>query len=324
MTRDYRPTAGGLPAPSRIIRRMPRTTVWFTIINPAAGGGRAANRWPVLARELSRAGVVFDAVTTQHAGQAAVLAREAVASGHRHLLAVGGDGILHETVNGVMTQAAVEPSQVCIGAAPLGSGNDWARGRGLPHAPRTLARCLAAGRSAPHDVGVLDFPATGTRSHFINVAGAGFDAYVLERLPARAPRRLAYVLGLLDGLRSFRAPRFEIRAGGGEVGARLLLALLAVGPYCGGGMRIAPRASAVDGRLDLVTVGPVRLPWDLPKLRRLFDGRLLEEDFVSHSLETTVEVDSDPPVPVEADGQLVGRTPVRADVLPGALLALEP
>jgi YegS/Rv2252/BmrU family lipid kinase len=324
MTRDYLRTAGGLPARSRIMRRMPPPRAWFAVINPAAGAGRAARRWPLLARELSRAGVAFDAVTTQHAGEAVLLTREAVAAGHRRLLAVGGDGILHEIVNGVMSQTAIEPSRILIGAAPLGSGNDWARGRGLPRAASALVRCLVAGRGTPHDVGVLDFPATGSRSHFVNVAGAGFDAHVLERLPARGPRRLAYLFGLLDGLRSFRAPQFTIRAGDRRVDARLLLALLALGPYCGGGMRLAPRASPVDGDLDLVMIGPVRLPWDLPKLRRLFDGRLPEERFVAHSLETSVEIDSIPPVAVEADGQLVGRTPLRAGVLPGAVLALEP
>ena len=303
---------------------MPSPFTWLAVINPAAGGGRAAHRWPRLSRELSRAGVAFDVVTTQHAGEAILLAREAVAAGYRRLLAVGGDGILHEIVNGVLAQAAVDPSQVCIGAAPLGSGNDWARGRGLPRTTAALARCLASGRSALHDVGVLDFPETGGRSHFINVAGAGFDAYVLERLPTRGPRRLAYLIGLLDGLRSFRAPRFQIRAGNCRVEARLLLALLALGPNCGGGMRLVPGASVVDGRLDLLTIDPVRLPGDLPKLRRLFDGRLPEQRFVTHSLETDVEIESDPAVPVEADGQLVGRTPVRASVLPGAIMALEP
>jgi len=324
MVRDYLRTAGGLPARSRIMRRMSSPRSWFAVINPAAGAGRAARRWPVLARELSRAGVAFDAVTTRHAGEAVLLAREAVAAGHRRLLAVGGDGILHEIVNGVMAQTIIEPSRVLIGAAPLGSGNDWARGRGLPRAAGALARCLAAGRSTRHDIGVLDFPATGSRSHFVNVAGAGFDAHVLERLPAHGPRRLAYLVGLLDGLRSFRPPRFAIRAGGRRVDTRLLLALLALGPYCGGGMRLAPSASPVDGDLDLVTIEPVRLPWDLPKLRRLFDGRLSEERFVAYSRETDIEIDSDPPVAVEADGQLVGRTPVRASVLPGAVLALGP
>ncbi len=303
---------------------MPSPISWFAVINPAAGGGLAARRWPLLARELRRAGVALDAVTTQHAGEAVLLAREAVAAGHRRLLAVGGDGILHEIVNGVMTQAMVDTSQVCIGAAPLGSGNDWARGRGLPRAAAALARCVANARSAPHDVGVLNFPETGVCSHFINVAGAGFDAYVLERLPTRGPRRLAYLVGLLNGLRSFRAPCFQVRAGNRRVNARLLLALLAIGPYCGGGMRLVPDASAVDGRLDLLTIDPVRLPADLLKLRRLFDGCLLEERFVARSLETDVEVESDPPMPVEADGQLVGRTPVRASLLPGAIAALAP
>lgn len=305
-----------------MIPPMPAAAHWFVVVNPAAAGGRAARGWRSLARGLAGAGVGLEAVHTARPGHATVLAREAVRAGHRRLLAVGGDGVLHEVVNGLMTQEAVEPRELCVGAAPLGSGNDWARSRGIPRRLPALVRCLARARSAPHDVGLLDFPDATGRSYFINVAGAGFDAYVLERLPPRAPRRLAYLFGVLDSLRSYRPPRFTLEAASGIVEARMLLALVAIGPYCGGGMRLAPPARPDDGLLDLVTVDPVSMPRDLPKLRHLFDGRLLEQPFVRHSVESRVQIASDPPVAVEADGQLVGRTPVRVRLLPKAILAL--
>jgi YegS/Rv2252/BmrU family lipid kinase len=298
---------------------------WFVVVNPASGNGRAGRRWPALGRALSAAGVGFEAVLTGHPGHATPLVGGALRAGYRRVLAVGGDGVLHEALNGVMTQVQVAPLEVCLGASPLGSGNDWARARGIPADPVAMARCVAAGRTARQDVGRLDFPEAPPGScscHFINVAGAGLDAHVLERLPGGVPRRLAYLLGLLRSLASFAPPRFALEADGRRIEARLLLALLALGPYCGGGMRLVPGASANDGWLDLLTVEPLRLPAELMKLSHLFDGRLPGERFAHYTRARTVSIAAEPVAQVQADGQLVGRTPCVATLLPGAITIL--
>jgi YegS/Rv2252/BmrU family lipid kinase len=300
------------------------TQDWFVVVNPASGAGRAGRRWHSLARALAAAGVGFEAVLTRHPGHATELAREAVVAGYRRVLAVGGDGVLHEALNGVMTQALTPATGICVGAAPLGSGNDWARAHGIPRDASGAARCVAAARMSLEDIGRLDFDAGGTvRScYFINVAGAGLDADVLERLPRRVPRRLAYLLGLLRSLASFSPPRFELVVDGRPASSRALLTLLSLGPYCGGGMHLAPGAQPDDGLFDVLTVDPLRLPGQLPRLRRVFDGRLPGEPFAHYVRAARVGVAADPPVRVQADGQLVGRTPFVATVLPRAVLAL--
>ena len=304
---------------------MRRPTDWFVVVNPASGAGRAGRRWPALARALAAAGVTSEAAVTTHPGHATSLVTAALGRGFRRILAVGGDGVLHEALNGVMRQDDIAPSDVCLGAAPLGSGNDWARARNIPLDPAGTARCVAACRTALQDIGRLEFPLApaGERScHFINVAGAGFDAYVLERLPRGVPRRVAYLLGVLRSLKTFEAPVFDLDYDGRRDHAKLLLALLALGPYCGGGMRLAPMASTDDGAFDLLTVRPLRLPAELVKLRRIFDGRLPEESFATYARIRELRISADPAAIVQADGQLVGRTPCVATLLPRALLTL--
>ncbi len=295
---------------------------WYVVVNPTSGRGRAARHWPRLSDSLSRAGVSFEPAVTREPGHAAGLVAEAVGRGFRRVLAVGGDGVLHEALNGLMAQQGVPPGDVCLGAAPLGSGNDWARARGIPMDPDGAARVVALGRTARQDVGRLDFPDQGTCCHFINVAGAGLDAFVLARLPGGVPRRLAYLVGLLRSLASFSPPHFTLEADGGSEGGRLLLALVGLGPYCGGGMRLTPQARFDDGRLELLTVEPLRLPAELLRLRRLFDGRLSEERFARFASITRARIAAEPAVAVQADGQLVGHTPCEIRLLPGALLAL--
>jgi len=304
---------------------MPRTTDWFVIVNPASGGGRAGRRWPDLARELAAAGVGFESVVTGHPGHAVSLVREAVGRGFRRLLAVGGDGILHEVLNGALGQQQVPASALLIGAAPLGSGNDWARTHGIPSRPAETARCIAAGRCGLHDLGRLDFTEArgeGRSCYFINVAGAGLDAYVLERLPPGVPRRLGYMIGVLRSLATYAPPEFTVEIDGRPDRGRLYLALLSMTPYCGGGMHVAPAARTDDGLLDVVKVAPLKLPRELLKLRRIYDGRLPEERFAQYALGKVVRIHATPAVTVQADGQIVGRTPVVATLLPAAIMTL--
>jgi diacylglycerol kinase (ATP) len=230
--------------------------------------------------------------------------------------------VLHEALNGLMSQQAVAAGEVCLGAVPLGSGNDWARARGIPADPEAAAQVVAAGRTAWQDVGRLDFPAAGSHCHFINVAGAGLDAYVLERLPGGVPRRLAYLVGVLRSLAGFSPPWFSLQADDAYSEARLLLALVGLGPYCGGGMRLTPQARFDDGRLELLTVDPLSLPADLLRLRRIFDGQLPRERFAHYASVRRVHIAADPAVAVQADGQLVGRTPCVATLLPRVLRTL--
>jgi len=297
---------------------------WFVIVNPAAGGGRVARRWPSLERALMQAGVGFTVARSDQSGHAESLAHEAVMRGFRRLLAVGGDGTLNEVINGACVTGAAASEDVAVGAAPLGSGNDWARGLALPAAPRAFARCMAAGRTRSVDLGRIDFtgPQAVPARHFLNVAGAGIDAHLIAGLPTGAGRRLAYLLNLPGALRKFRPPVFDIQADGTRRRAAQLLALVANGPYCGGGMRLAPQARPDDGELDLLCLAPLSLRVALLRLPRLYDGRLHEEPWAQQQRVRVVEIAAEPPTAVQADGQLVGVTPIRITVLPYALRVL--
>jgi diacylglycerol kinase (ATP) len=293
---------------------------WFVIVNPAAGGGRGARRWGQLERALRRAGVGFTATRSNQAGEAERMAQGAVLQGFRRLLAVGGDGTLNEVVNGALAAATDVAGDVTVGAAPLGSGNDWARAMGLPPAPWDFARCVAAGRTRAVDLGRIDFTATQglPPRFFLNVAGTGIDAFLIASLPA-AGRRFAYLSNLPRALREYRPPVFDIHADGIRRHGAQLLALVANGPYCGGGMRLAPQARPDDGQLDLVCIAPLSLRAALPRLRTLYDGSLHEEAWTHQQRIRVVEIAAEPPAAVEADGQLVGVTPIRISVLPAAL-----
>ncbi len=294
---------------------------WFIVVNPASGGGRAARYAPRLAAALRRARIPFQLEESDAPGDAVHRVMRAAAGGSRRLLAVGGDGTFNELINGLFA-SGVSTRDCLVTAAAGGTGNDWSREMQVPDDPDALARCMARAIARPADIGIAT-GAGGRREVFHNVAGAGLDAEVIRRSPRRGPRSTAYLAGLLRTLAAFRAPAFEVSADGAGMRGRYLLALDSIGPRCGGGMRLTPAAVVDDGLFDLLLLDPLSLPGALARLPRLFDGRLAGDPAFHVTRCRTVTLAADPPCGVELDGQPFGTTPVTAEILPGALSALD-
>ena len=304
----------------------PDASRWRVIVNPAAGRQDGGQGWRAIEAALGDAGVAFDVVHTARARDGEELARRALREGRRRLIAVGGDGSVNEMVHGIMDAGLDDTREVTLALAPHGTGNDWARSLGMPLEPRAIARVIAAGRTLLHDVGVIDFPAaTGTpRRWFINVAGAGYDSYVTERVPRPVPSAITYLRLALSGLASYRSPQFRIAADGQAIEGRLLLAFVAIGQYCGNRMHVAPDARLDDGLFDVLAVRELSLLQALPKLAKLYGGRILGDAAVRHLTAARVRIETDPPVTVQADGQVLERTPADFSLRPRALAVVIP
>lgn len=296
-------------------------TAWFIVVNPASGGGRAARFAPRLAAALERARIPYSMAASRAPGDSELRFARAAASGSRRLLAVGGDGTFNELVNGLLA-SGVRSSDCLVAAAACGTGNDWSREMQVPDEPDALARCMTRAAARPADVGIATGDG-GRRMAFHNVAGAGLDAEVIARMPRRGPRSTAYLAGLLRTLAVFRPPAFEVEVDGAAMSGRYLLALAAIGPRCGGGMRLTPGAVVDDGLLDLLLVDPLTLPGAMARLPRLFDGRLARDPAFHVMRCRRATIVADPPCGVELDGQPFGSTPVTVEIVPGALSALD-
>ena len=298
------------------------TEPWLAVMNPVAGHGRAARAWPALAAALESLGVAVDLVTTRAPGEATRLVAEGVANGRRRVLAVGGDGTLHEVLNGMVGA----PGRMTLAVAPFGTGNDWARGHGIPRDAGAIAAMLSAGRTIGHDVGEIDYRVESRRErrYFINLAGVGYDAYVLENMPTRGPRSLAYLAGVVGGLLKYRPALTTVDAGGVRRTGRYFAAFAAIGRYAGGGMQFAPCAKHDDGLVDLVTIDHLGIFATIARLPKIYSGRLLGDPAVYWCATESIVIATDPPVRVEADGQLLGTTPVRIRTLRRAIDVVVP
>jgi YegS/Rv2252/BmrU family lipid kinase len=288
------------------------------IVNPAAAGGRARGFWQRCAEAC--AGLAFDVIETRRRGDAADYA---AAAGDRLVIAVGGDGTAHEVVNGLLRRPSDRPPRV--GFLQSGTGADLRRTLASPRQAGDVAAWLRTDRWRRIDVGRVG-TSTGRR-YFINVADAGIGAEVVRRA-ARGPAVMGGTLNFLGGavisLLTHRNTSIRLRLDDGPVlSRRIRTVAIANGAYLGGGMWIAPKARPDDGLFDVVTIGDVSRTLgirSLPMLYRGTHGQLAQVEF---GRARRVEIDSEVPIGVEADGELVGSTPAVFEILPGALEVID-
>ena len=292
------------------------------IVNPAAGRGRAGRQVPKVKQLLGDAAADWSWQFTEKSGDAATLAHLAAASGTRLVVAVGGDGTLHEVMNGVLGTGAI------VGLIPYGTGNDFARALGLYGSLETACNTLISGKTKRVDVGVIDGVGTGGPRHFLVLAGTGYDARTAQTVNSGIrflTGPLAYVWGAILTLSTFKP--FTLTLTLDNDAPRTLKAMFvsfANAETTGGGMKIAPGAVVDDGFFDVCLVAEVSKPTLLFNLTQIFSGRHLRCPAVSMHRAKSLTVDADPPQPLLIDGEVVGTTPATVRILPGALPFLVP
>jgi len=295
------------------------------IINPVAGAGRAGSCWTQFESQLKSAGLQSDKVFTQAKGEARSLA--IAAAGKQPLIvAVGGDGTVSEVADGILGS---EATQTILGVVCCGTGNDFARAVGILDSKDSL-RALAGGRMALADVIRVECTANGKPSarHVLSFAAVGIAAeaqrqttVVLKRMVGE---RWAYRLGIIRALFRYRAPLMRVTCDDRTWQERILFLCANNGENLGGGMRIAPGARIDDARFDVNLVQDLSWWQALAQLRRLSQGRHTGHPRVQYFQAATLEVHPDPPSEVAADGDIIGHTPARFEIRPGALRILVP
>lgn len=292
--------------------------VWF-VLNPNAGRGRAgrlqAQIRAAATAAAERACYRLEFRTTEARGDAEEIAREASAAGAARLVLAGGDGTLHEGINGA------DRSVTEVAAVPIGTGNDFARAAKLSRRLDEAIAFALEGAAMPTDLGVC-----GGRA-FLNVAGCGFDAEVARRINSgyRLLRgTAAYLAAVVQALADLRPSNLRIEIDGEAREVRGLLCAVANGTSYGGGMRIAPEARFDDGLLDVVVVGDVGRLEFAAQFPRVFRGTHLGHPKVWQGRGRRVRIEASPPVGVLLDGEDGGETPAQFAVVPSALRFVRP
>jgi diacylglycerol kinase (ATP) len=287
-------------------------TAGIAIVNPIAGGGRAARVWRSIGPWFVEHAIVCSA--TGSPGEAIQLVREAVARGAERVIAVGGDGTVSEIA------ASLVCSSTALAVIPAGSGNDFARAIGIPRKPAAAAHLALRGSPTRVDAGCAT--SSDARRTFVNVAGCGFDADVVRHLAYPRGGSLAYLAAVLGTLSHMRPIHLRLTFDGGRTLERSVVGLaVANGTHYGGGLRIAPRALLDDDLFDVCVVGARNPLGVLALLPWLYLGAHARRSGVEFFRAHRVQVDAldGAAVGCQVDGELIGDLPVTFDIQPAAL-----
>ncbi len=290
------------------------------IINPAARHGRTRELVPVI-EQLLESIVSYDAVITDGPGHARAIAAEA--RDYDCVVAVGGDGTVHEVLGGLMT--IPEPERPALGLLPTGSGNDTRRTLGIPDDLSQAALVLGSGERRRFDVGICNgIP-------FNNSFAAGLDAKVTAKaveykVTKQRDGLWLYLTALLHVLfHDLGSFRMQIAFDCDEARAYdTLIIAVTNGPTYGGGFFITPGAVPDDGLFDVCMIDPLSLPQALWRLPFVIVGKHTRMKPVHLSRHRSITIECDVPVPAQIDGEVLLEQHYEITLLPKAIECLVP
>lgn len=283
------------------------------IVNPVAGSGKGLTDWPIISKLLRDNHISFDFAFTEKKYHATELTVEAVNNDYKKIIVIGGDGTIHEVVNGLFIQKKVETTGVLLSVIAVGTGNDWIRMFGIPRKYTEAIQAILKENSFLQDVGRVTYYESMYHQHryMANVAGIGFDASVNRRYNRLKEEgkynKWLYIYSLFKAVFSYRSTKVGVYVDGTKVvDSMVYSAAVGIGKYNGGGMQQVPDAIADDGLFDITVIKKISRLTILLHLRALYNGRIYHVPQALFYRGRRIKITSDPPIAIEVDGEALG------------------
>jgi diacylglycerol kinase (ATP) len=250
------------------------------VCNANAGDGGVGKCMPEVERLLKERELDYEVLYTEGRGHATLLTREALDRGRRLIVAVGGDGTIHEVVNGMIDDDVPINPEVRLGVIAAGTGCDFIKTFGIPSSPSHAVVHLDGHESFPIDIGKITFTEDGEQvvRYFHRPAEVSVDLMT----------------------RTYTGPMNNM--------------VIANGQFFGGGMKIAPKAAPTDGVLDF-QIEHARRREAIALMPKVYKGEHVPHPDILEAKRVEASIESDPPLLIEADGEVLGFTPARFELL---------
>ena len=300
---------------------------WFVIVNPASGNGTAKKKWPLINNELLDQNFEFEVAFTKYDKHSILLIQQAIKQGFTKFICVGGDGTLHNIVNGVLSLDPVNISEIKIGVIPIGTGNDWIKTYNIPKNYKKAIEIIKTSTSIKQDIGKLTIATNNKVTYFNNLAGIGFDGYVVNKVNKyKKFGVLAYLIGALVSITSYKRSTFEIIFNTTKLEGKTLLLLIGLCNYSGGGMQLTKDPDPIDGLFDISYIQKISLFTLLSNIRGLFNGNITNHKVVNTYKTSSLKINvlDTQKTYIQADGELVGSGNFTVSILPKAINFIVP
>jgi YegS/Rv2252/BmrU family lipid kinase len=289
------------------------------LVNPASANGKTGKRWPEIARAAHAAGLRGEAIFSERPGQLGDLAREAADEGATLLVVVGGDGTIHEVVNGIAGREGIE-----LALIPCGTGWDFARTHEVPKRLDGALRIAKDGQARPFDLGRATYRADGSEqtAWFANMASVGMSGAVAAKANSTTKAlgaKTSYLYALGTVFARWKNVELRVRVDEEERNGLMEDTIVAVGRYLAGGMMITPDAEPDDELFDVLLIGDLTKTELVRVMPKIYRGTHLPHPKGEVIRGRTVSIEADDPLPIQLDGEQPGTTPVRFEIAPAAI-----
>lgn len=299
---------------------------WFVIVNPVAGEGKGLKDWPIISKLLRDHKIMHDYAFTEHQYHAVELAVEATGRGFRQIIVVGGDGTIHEVVNGIFIQQNCPTTDILLSVIAVGTGNDWIRMFGIPRRYSEAIKAIVEGHHFLQDIGRISYYKAAYKQvrYMANVAGIGFDAFVNGKYnhlkqEGRYSKWL-YIWCALKSIIQYSSTAIKVYVDGElKVDDIVYSGAVGIGKYNGGGMMQNPEAVADDGLFDITIIRKLSRTQILLNFKALYNGKILNVPKVQNMKGRNIRIESEPEVAIEVDGEALGYSAFEFDIIDKAI-----
>ena len=285
------------------------------VVNPRGGLRQGHSVLDLVTPIFTESGAAVDVHVTQHRGHAVEIAKSLELKRYDGLCVIGGDGTIHEVVNGLMQRG--EPITIPLGIIPAGTGNTLHQHIQVDD-PLQAARRIVAGTTQPLDIAQVIL--NDRVIYCVNIIGWGAVADInatAETLRWLGPSR--YTLAALWHILRARRLRIRLRYSGLMIDDEFLFVIACNTKYTGAGMKLAPKAELGDGKIDLIIVRRATRWQMLQLFQKVFDGSHVSLPFVEYHQVSSFAIESDGHEALNLDGEMIGNAPLSVEILPDAL-----
>jgi len=299
---------------------------WYIIINPTSGNNAAKKKWKKIVTYLDFYNISYFATFSQYKDHEGELVYDAIQKGYRKFISVGGDGTLHHIVNGIMVQKLVEVAELKVAVIPIGTGNDWVKTYRIPKNIRNAVSIIAKENSIKQDIGHLQLLETTQSVYFNNVAGIGFDGFVVNNITKfKKYGVMAYLLGTITSFMHYKKTILTIKFNTHEISTQSLLTIVGICKYSGGGMQLTSNVNTRDGLFDISIAKDFKFLNMLLNIFKFFNGSIVKHKEVETYKTAQIQITAkDEKTFIQADGELIGRGGFQATIIPKAICFIIP
>ncbi len=303
---------------------------YFFVVNPNSRNRQTARLWPLIEKSLKETEIEFEFRFTKALLDAIEIAQNAALSNFDIIVSVGGDGTNNEVLNGIMRSNLNLEKMPALGFIPQGTGGDFRRTLNLSSDITEAIKILKAGKRRRIDIGKIDFISNTSERierYFLNICSFGISGlvdYYVNHTTKFFGGKASFMLGTLRGIFNYTNIPANIVVDGKSLGEmNITLVAVANGKYFGGSMMVAPEAEPDDGLFDIIVMK------DISRLRFIRDGQKIYKGrhivppdvFALRGREVVVEKEG---IYIDLDGEDVGKTPARFNIIPNALDVIVP